>query len=41
MKRKSLIEKAKEDKERILKEELPKIKKLAERDKKNILKKNK
>lgn len=38
MNKKSLIERAKGDKERILKEELPKIKKLADRDKKKILK---
>lgn len=38
MNKKSLIERTKEGKERILKEELPKIKKLAERDKKEILK---
>lgn len=38
MTKKSIIERAKEDKERILKEDLPKIKKLAERDKERILK---
>lgn len=38
MKTKSLLDRAKEDKKRIMKE-LPKIKELAERDKKEILNK--
>jgi hypothetical protein len=38
MTKKSIIERAKEDKERILKEEFPKLKKLAERDKEKFLK---